>query len=155
MKKIWREIASYEGIYQVSNYGEVRGKNGLLKTYPTPKTGKLRVDLYVYERGGRKWHAVHLLVLDTFVGDAPPGPHKAIHLNGDIKDNKLTNLAWRRNPLDRPSLTIPADKRDWLNYEISMGILSSERMAELTKLPLEVVLRFQYGRHWRTFIGSK
>jgi hypothetical protein len=37
--------------------------------------------------------AIHLLVLETFVGPAPQG-HEAAHQDGDAENNALTNLRW-------------------------------------------------------------
>jgi hypothetical protein len=46
--------------------------------------------------GKRKRKSVHVDVLETFLGPCPEG-HSAYHLDGDIANNRLDNLAYRPN----------------------------------------------------------
>lgn len=45
MKEIWKDIDGFEGLYQVSIWGNVRGRNGILAPYVTEK-GYLKVGLF-------------------------------------------------------------------------------------------------------------
>lgn len=111
----WLPIAGYEGCYSVSNLGRVRSesrtvmdKNGnhrrVAETILKPKTvwcGHLRVGLWKNRK--QKHRYVHRLVLEAFVGDAPPGT-EACHWNDDPEDNRLENLRWgtsTENKLDK------------------------------------------------------
>ncbi|WP_431881700.1 DUF5662 family protein [Micromonospora chalcea] len=102
----WRPIASYEGAYEVNNYGDVRsvarvakrdGPTGnlsvagrVLRAHVTPK-GYLRLQL---SKGGRpRSFMVHRLVAETFIPN-PDNKPEVNHRNGNKRDNRATNLEW-------------------------------------------------------------
>ena len=93
MDTIWRDIAGYEGHYQVSNTGEVRSvKNGpfLLKG-DHQRNGYKRV--YLWLNGGKKNFCVHRLVAEAFI----PNPFHLTdvnHLDEDKDNNAVWNLEW-------------------------------------------------------------
>ena len=92
MVEIWKAIPGYEGLYEVSDQGNVRtfrrGANGrLLKPGRMPQ-GHLSVAL-----GRGNSQCVHKLVLLAFVGPAPDR-HECCHNNGNPADNRLENLRW-------------------------------------------------------------
>lgn len=97
----WRPIAAAPG-YEVSTHGRGRGvartvryrdgrtfryREHVLKPASNPDKGHMHVSL-----SGRSYN-VHRLVLEAFVGLAPPGL-VCRHLNSDPTDNRLSNLAW-------------------------------------------------------------
>lgn len=93
----WRPILGWEGLYEVSNLGRVRGCDGrrqraiVLVPLQTDK-GYLRVNLY--GPGGRKERRlIHRAVLEAFVGPCPEDM-QGCHNNGDRGDNRLENLRW-------------------------------------------------------------
>lgn len=101
----WRPIAGYEGMYEVSDDGRVRGyrrvvgaANGKTKVIqPKPltltplKSGHLSVEVH---RGNiRKRFLVHRLVLEAFIGPCPDG-FEGCHRNGVSSDNRIQNLYW-------------------------------------------------------------
>jgi hypothetical protein len=92
MEEIWKDIPGYEGIYQVSDQGEVRsfvrGKTGTLLRPGRMPGGHLSVAL-----GRGNSQCVHKLVLIAFIGPAPE-KHECRHLNGVPSDNRLANLTW-------------------------------------------------------------
>ena len=86
----WLPIPGWEGLYDVSSLGRVRGRRGI-KVDWADKDGYRRVSLY---RGrSRSNRSIHALVLEAFVGPRPPG-QEACHNNGDRADNRLDNLRW-------------------------------------------------------------
>lgn len=99
-------------MYQVSDRGRVRswnliGRPGVKAEVPriTPARENSRGYLGVLlKRHGKSRHcAVHVLVLEAFVG---PRPSKQVarHLNDVKTDNSICNLAWgtqKQNCLDR------------------------------------------------------
>ena len=101
----WRDIAGYEGYYQVSSLGRVRslrrkvrhGFDGRLREVPSRilkvcESGKYpRVGLALDGRG--RTHAVHRLVAETFLGPAPKGA-EVLHANDVGTDNRVENLRW-------------------------------------------------------------
>lgn len=105
MAERWMDVAGYEGLYQVSSIGRVRG---LDRTTVTPSGisrrlkgrilrasrdswGYLRVNLY---RGSKRYSAcVHVLVCTAFSGPRPDG-HEARHLDGKKANCRSSNLEW-------------------------------------------------------------
>ena len=92
MKKEWKDIKDYEGLYKVSNYGEVYSvKRGRCLNPREAGGGYLRVQLS--KNGKITQPSVHRLVLMNFTQksewkDIPN------HLDFNPKNNKLDNLEW-------------------------------------------------------------
>lgn len=101
----WRPVVGYEGYYEVSGVGQVRGcqrvvgaANGKTKvikpklmTLTPMDSGHLTVEFRRDNR--RKRMLVHRVVLEAFVGPQPEGM-EGCHRNGDPRDNRLENLYW-------------------------------------------------------------
>lgn len=92
--EIWRDVPNYEGLYKVSNLGNVKslnyGKKHILKPAKNNK-GYLLVTLC--KNGKPKKYLVHRLVALTFL----PNPlclKEINHINEDKTDNRLENLEW-------------------------------------------------------------
>jgi hypothetical protein len=99
----WKPVVGYEGIYEVSDFGNVRSLDRVM-TYPGGRTyrwkgkvlspGKTGDRLTVaLGNGTAKSHYVHELVLTAFVGPCPPD-EEGCHNNGNGTYNALTNLRW-------------------------------------------------------------
>ena len=105
MKEVWRNIVGYEGCYQVSNLGRVKGLNRkvngmydnkivvkecILK--PTSNRGYLSVGF----NGNKKYkrYRVHRIVLSAFTGVYINSEKQVNHKNGNKSDNRLENLEW-------------------------------------------------------------
>lgn len=93
----WRPVVGYEGLYEVSDQGQVRslawgpGRHTGWSLGWTDPRGYRRVKLHW---NGSRHHAfVHVLVLEAFVGPRPPGYH-ADHGNTVKHDNRVVNLEW-------------------------------------------------------------
>lgn len=97
MEEIWKDICGYEGIYQVSNLGNVksihyRGTNEARNL--TPKKN-CRGYLWVEMKSGSKHRCalVHRLVAETFI--ANPNGLPFINHKDEIKtNNAVENLEW-------------------------------------------------------------
>lgn len=95
MVEIWKDIPSYEGKYQASNFGNIKSlnfhrenRNGLLKTQ-IDKYGYLRVNLY--QNGKMRNYQVHRLVMLTFKGESNLTIN---HKDENKLNNKLENLEY-------------------------------------------------------------
>ena len=98
MKERWRAVVGYEGIYEVSDFGNVKR----VKAGPSTFIGKVLVSVpdtrgymcvCLYNDGKRHTALVHHLVTKSFLGDRPLG-REVNHINGDKKNNRLENLEY-------------------------------------------------------------
>lgn len=102
----WRPVVGYEGLYEVSDLGNVRsldryclGKDGRAELHHgkvlsnTPgKWGYVIVHLRDGLGHGRR-RSAHSVVAEAFLGARPAG-HDILHLNGRRADNRVANLRY-------------------------------------------------------------
>lgn len=91
MQEVWKDVVGYEGLYQVSNYGEIVNS----KTHKTIKSevckGYQRVNLY--NKGKYRHHLIHRLVATAFIENEYN--HKCINHKDENKiNNYFENLEW-------------------------------------------------------------
>lgn len=105
-EEIWKDIKGYEGLYQISNLGRVKGlrrfyydKNGrrqgrkenILKPFISRNNPYYTVRLYKNCIG--KLHKIHILVWDTFSNEKRDGQKLQIdHHDNNKGNNFFTNL---------------------------------------------------------------
>ena len=92
MMEEWRAVPGYEGLYEVSNIGNVRNvrKNTLLRLTKT-NNGYIRVGLC--KNGIKTGLRVHRLVAQAFIPN-PNNLPQVNHKNEDKSDNSVDNLEW-------------------------------------------------------------
>ena len=99
MSEHWLPVPGYEGLYDVSDLGNVRShhvskrprKNGSLLSPGLGTGGHVTVVLY-RDKARRSW-PVHQLVLLAFEGPRPDGM-ETLHGPGGNLDNRLVNLSY-------------------------------------------------------------
>lgn len=108
MAENWKDVAGYEGRYQVSDEGRIkavsfmqryllrnrqeafrRTKERAISTQPI-NSGYLIAHLHF--GGKRTAHLMHRLVADAFLGSSTA--RLVNHKNGDKRDNRVSNLEW-------------------------------------------------------------
>lgn len=89
MEEIWKPVVGYEGLYEVSNLGSVRGKR--IKTPQINNRGYLTVLLYKNGNGARK--TVHRIVATAFI-ENPLGLNEINHIDENKLNNFVGNLEW-------------------------------------------------------------
>ena len=97
MVEVWKDINGYEGLYKISNLGNVKSvhyRGGNCEKNLTPKcnnSGRLWVDLR--KDGKSKPMLIHRLVGMAFL----PNPHnfpEINHIDENPKNNNVCNLEW-------------------------------------------------------------
>ena len=90
--EIWKPIYGYEN-YEVSDYGRVRTKNGILSEQYNKKNGYSYVSL-TNKDGKRKNLRIHRIVAHTFCSGQTDKLCEVNHIDGDKTNNKANNLEW-------------------------------------------------------------
>ena len=156
--EVWRDVASYEGEYRVSNLGRVRSlsrtvahkgngfmrvherilKQTIVMEYPTVWLGS------GHQRGIRV--KVHRLVLEAFVGPCPDGMEARHFPDRNPMNNRLGNLNWGTkldNAVDKQAHgTMVRGER------VKVGKLTAEIVLEIRRLSAS-------GRHSQESLGRK
>ena len=93
--EIWKSIPGYEGLYEASSLGRIRGKCGRIKAQRIHLSAGdyiyLKTDLF--KENERKTFRVHRLVLMAFKG-MPDNGQVARHLDSNSINNYPENLEW-------------------------------------------------------------
>ena len=96
----WKAVVGYEGVYSVSDFGDVRRDvrssgtyaGRILAQYTDPRGAKtVRLS-----RPGEKSrnYFVHRLVAEAFLGPPPPQKEYVLHEDDNPSNNELGNLKW-------------------------------------------------------------
>lgn len=103
----WLPVVGYEGIYDVSDQGQVRGRtrvvdaglgrsrtiHGRILKPIGASTSKRYLAVNLWKDGHTEFVCIHKLVLMAFVGPKPDDM-ECCHGPGGKTDNRLTNLRW-------------------------------------------------------------
>jgi hypothetical protein len=104
---IWIDVVGYEGLYEVSNDGQIRTKKGkktYSKRWDTERTWKQRVlkqktskdntcRVSLWKNGIEQTHLVHRLVAYAFL-PIIEGKNFVNHIDGNRLNNYVSNLEW-------------------------------------------------------------
>lgn len=100
---IWKQISGYEGCYEVSNNGSVRGIDRIVHRNTSPRfvrgveikpriTNSGYCQVILRKNGKQKPFYVHRLVAEAFLGKHD---HLEVnHIDEDKTNNNLSNLEW-------------------------------------------------------------
>lgn len=107
--EVWKDVLEYEGFYQVSNYGNVRsvervirhnskdGKHALRKLRSKLIRKELNCNGYyivgLHKNGTHVKRTIHRLVAIAFIPN-PDGKETVNHKDGDRANNNMENLEW-------------------------------------------------------------
>ena len=104
MDKIWKDIDGFEGLYQISNYGEVKSLNRVEKSGNGYRLRKERIlkqhmsnsrhlSVVLCKNGKTYPRIVHRLVANAFIPN-PEGKPVVDHIDTDPQNNRVDNLRW-------------------------------------------------------------
>ena len=108
MNEVWLPIPDFEGLYEVSNLGQIRSvgrdvsnNRGGLRYMPdlvlTPQVNAKRGGYHsvsLNKDGSKKTVYIHTTVLQVFVGPRPFPEMEGCHGDGNTANNRLDNLRW-------------------------------------------------------------
>jgi hypothetical protein len=115
----WKPVVGYEGIYEVSDIGNVRSVlyrslRYTKRTEPTElrkRVGKYSV-VWLYRNDVKRQKPIHRLVAEAFIGPQPTLDHEINHKNGNGNFNHVDNLEWITHSENMyHSYTLPGRKR--------------------------------------------
>ena len=141
----WKPVAGYEGLYEVSNLGNVRRVAGkgckeirVLKLVKQ-SNGYLYVNLY--KEGNRKMHRVHRLVAQAFIPN-PDNLPEINHIDEDKTNNCVENLEWCDNVYNNNHGT--------RNQRISEALRGVYNNPKRSKKPLQLTLDGKLVKEWES-----
>lgn len=97
--EIWMPVIGYEGWYEISNFGDVRriakSRGAVVGRVIAQTFNKYRgyYSVSLHKRRKTKRVAIHILLMETFVGKRPEG-YTINHKDGNKINNKLENLEY-------------------------------------------------------------
>lgn len=96
-KQVWKDIQGYEGLYEVSNYGNVRSLNynhtNKIKYLKPLKDGSGYYFVRLCKNGIVQNFKVHRLVANAFI-ENPNNYPQINHKDENKLNNKVSNLEW-------------------------------------------------------------
>jgi hypothetical protein len=109
-KEIWKDIPSYEGLYQASNFGNIKSLDklvgsGIKNQSQVLRKGKIMIKtidrygyykLTLYKNKSQKNFTIHRLVALSFLQKVA-NKESINHKNGIKTDNRVCNLEWCTN----------------------------------------------------------
>ena len=94
MKEIWKDIAGYEGLYQISNIGMIKSLcNGKERILKAGNNGLGYMFVYLCNDGKKKMYYIHRLLAEAFIPN-PDNLPTVDHIDRNRTNNTVENLRW-------------------------------------------------------------
>lgn len=159
--EIWKDIPGYEGLYQISDKGNIFivNRNKLLKGCYDRDSYKLTA---LSKNNKKKTFKVHRLVMLAFVG---PSPLQVNHINGIKTDNRLENLEYctHKENMQHASKMGLARNYKKINEEAVFKILdlleenklTQKQIGEKFNITFQQVSLIKLGKTWKKITQNK
>lgn len=92
-QEIWKDIAGYDGLYQVSNMGNIKSLRGKKQTILKNIVSMGYCQTNLCKNSKCNTIRIHRLVAQAFIINKYNKPF-INHINGDKSDNRAENLEW-------------------------------------------------------------
>lgn len=96
-KEIWKDVIGFEGIYKISNHGNIKSfkkfKHGYILSNVNKKREYFSVVLTSKIQNPR-YTRIHVLVAEHFIGERPSKKHQIHHKDGNKQNNYFENLEY-------------------------------------------------------------
>lgn len=109
--ELWKDIPNYEGLYEASNKGRIRSKEGkatssarfakriwkqriMKQKFKKAKNGRRDAMITLWKDGSPHYHIVSRLIASTFCGDNLYSKLTVNHKDGNPLNNAANNLEW-------------------------------------------------------------
>ncbi|WEG13979.1 NUMOD4 domain-containing protein [Pullulanibacillus sp. KACC 23026] len=154
MKEIWKDVVGYEGLYEVSNKGQVRTKLGkttyskrhgkrvwkqrVMKQKVSKADGSHRVCLYKNKKATT--YLVHRLVAESFI-EKIEGKEYINHIDGNRHNNYAENLEW-------------CNHKENNNHAFDNGLITSSHKVILIDLNTKEEHEFRSKSKASEFLGK-
>ena len=150
--ELWKPVKGFEGFYEVSNKGRVRGVDRI-DLLGRRRKGKIisinSVQQVMLSRNGKKKNClVQKLVVDAFL-EKPQADEKLVHVDGNPKNNCVENLRWRKKAKRKRNIYSFEDNKTGITFEGSISDCSEAW--GITKTAL--LNRARKGSVTKTLIG--
>ena len=136
--EIWKDIDGYEGLYQVSNLGNVKSfpRNGTIKQeriLKQTKDGNGYLTIGLHKNNKSKKVCVHWLVANAFI-ENKNNFHVINHIDGNKENNRVDNLEFCTQSYNvkeaiRLGLQKPYNEKAILQYDKYMNFIKEWKSA--------------------------
>lgn len=103
MEEIWKDVIGYEGLYQISNYGNIKSLKKWIRQYNKyinkekllkPCVNKIGYYVVVlYKNKNKRSHLLHRLIAEAFIPN-PENKPQINHIDGNKMNYNISNLEW-------------------------------------------------------------
>lgn len=168
-KEKWLPVTGYEGLYSVSNFGDVMSMNynktGLLKMLQPTTSNCGYLTVHLHKRGKSSHPTIHSLVMKAFIGILIEPKVCINHKNGIKTDNRLSNLEYctyseNTSHAYDTGLLIPAHGETHCNAKLSLTDIveikkklsegwTQIELAKLYSIHPSAISRINVGKRWK------
>lgn len=135
----WEPIPQFDDLYEVSNKGRIRSRNGRIMKIQTHPNGYKVISLMGTS------HLIHRLVAENFLPN-PYGLDEVVHIDADKTNNDVGNLRWSTR---KKKITVEDRERNLYSFKTQRELGDFLYLSEhqVSRLMRNNGKRFVYGRY--------
>ena len=117
MTEFYKDIPEFEGLYQISNLGNVKSlRSNIIMKPRKNNAGYYYIQFSVNQKKTKKF--IHRLVAEVFIPN-PANKKEVHHLDGNPENNKMTNLKWVEHKDHTDLEHIPRATKPVIQYDLN------------------------------------